>query len=55
MLLITCIVLQSIYQPKNALNKIQFMTSFTILMFRYRCAIVRESSRTKEYKYNTLF
>jgi len=55
MLLIPCIFLYSVYQPKMNLikhNKIQFVISIDSYMFQYQSVIQRESTKTQEPKSN---
>ena len=61
MLLTPCLFFKSLYQPTNALNKYNKMQIIiyntwqvsNAYMFPHRCAILRESTRTKEYQSNT--
>jgi len=48
------LTMQSTHQPKNAHNKIQFMTSLKLLHVSAPGLILQKSSRTKKYKYDTL-
>ena len=50
MLLIPCLSLHSLYQPTNALNKTQFMTSIKYLHVSARRCHPHGVSWTKEYK-----
>jgi hypothetical protein len=47
-------VCEEIYEPTNALNKIQFMISVKYYMFRHLSVILRESTWTKEQNSSTI-